>query len=127
MKYYAIVVNKYDKNDCFHYISSDYPSKKDFLVDLRCNGYRVRHNRVYTEAEYDALGLLDKRAKKRYAENMGYCKSYVIGECYCDWGLFCENAHDLYGMDFINKMADCQNEDEVKSLVNTIIQGETKW
>lgn len=66
MKYYAIVVNKYDKNDCFHYISSDYPSKKDFLVDLRCNGYRVRHNRVYTEAEYDALGLLDKRATKRY-------------------------------------------------------------
>ena len=38
------------------FFSSDsYSSKKDFISDLRANGYVVKHNRVYTQEEYDAI------------------------------------------------------------------------
>lgn len=42
----------------FVFLSSDsdsYSSKKDFISDLRANGYVVKHNRAYTQEEYDAI------------------------------------------------------------------------
>lgn len=56
MRFYAIIRDKYNKDDVFHFFSQDgYSSKKQFLDDLRANGYVVRNNRVYTEQEYDNI------------------------------------------------------------------------
>lgn len=55
-KFYAIVKEKNENSNCFRFFSSDsYSSKKDFISDLRANGYVVKHNRVYTQEEYDAM------------------------------------------------------------------------
>lgn len=55
-KFYAIVKEKNENSNCFRFLSSDsYSSKKDFISDLRANGYVVKHNKVYTQEEYDAI------------------------------------------------------------------------
>lgn len=57
-KFYAIVKEKNENSNCFRFLSSDfdsYSSKKDFISDLRANGYVVKHNRAYTQEEYDAI------------------------------------------------------------------------
>jgi hypothetical protein len=55
-KFYAIVKEKNENSNCFRFFSSDsYSSKKDFISDLRANGYVVKNNRAYTQEEYDAM------------------------------------------------------------------------
>lgn len=55
-KFYAIVRIKNDKDSFYHFMSTDsYESKKAFLEDLRMNGYSVKHNKIYTEDEYEKL------------------------------------------------------------------------
>lgn len=49
---YAIVKDKFDKNDDGHVMTGNYPTKKDFLFEARCNGFAVMKNKVYTEEEY---------------------------------------------------------------------------
>lgn len=49
---YAIVKDKFDKNDDWHVMTGNYPTKKDFLFEARCNGFAVMKNKVYTEEEY---------------------------------------------------------------------------
>lgn len=63
-----------------------------------------------------------KRGTEKYRKNWEFLKSYVGGEnCYCDFGLFCENAMDMYGKGFIDKLYACDSEQEVIDLVHTII------
>lgn len=55
-KFYAIIKEKNENCSKFRFFSSDsYSSKKDFISDLRANGYVVKNNRVYTQEEYDAM------------------------------------------------------------------------
>lgn len=57
MKYYAIIREKDNKNDGWHFFYRDgYVTKKDFLFDLKANGYSVRKNKIYTKEEYYNLG-----------------------------------------------------------------------
>lgn len=51
-KFFAIVR---EKGGHYHFISSEYKSKKAFLDDLRANGYIVKGNKIYTESEYKDL------------------------------------------------------------------------
>jgi hypothetical protein len=55
-KFYAIIKEKNENCSNFRFFSSDsYSSKKDFISDLRANGYVVKNNRAYTQEEYDAM------------------------------------------------------------------------
>lgn len=52
MKVYKTMA--YDKqNKKWDIIESEYPSKKNFIKDLRDNGYRVRENRIATKEIWD--------------------------------------------------------------------------
>lgn len=51
-KFFAIVK---EKGGCYHFISSEYETKKAFLADLKANGYIVKSNKIYTESEYNNL------------------------------------------------------------------------
>lgn len=55
MKLYAIVKDKYDKSDNYHFVSSDYKTKSDFIKDLKVNGFIILKNKVYTEQEYNDI------------------------------------------------------------------------
>lgn len=53
MKNFFAIVR--EKGGHYHFISSEYKSKKAFLDDLRANGYIVKGNKIYTESEYKDL------------------------------------------------------------------------
>lgn len=53
-KFYAIVRDKYSE-DYWHFLSSEYKTKKAFLEDLKANGFAVMKNKIYTEEEYNNL------------------------------------------------------------------------
>ena len=46
----------------------------------------------------------------------------VIGECFCDWGIFCENVKSNGGTkDFESKLFKCKSHDDIVNLVNQYI------
>ena len=53
-KFYAIVRDKYSPDE-WHFLSSEYRTKKAFLEDLKANGFAVMNNKIYTEEEYHQL------------------------------------------------------------------------
>lgn len=65
-KFYAIIKEKNENSNCFRFFSSDsYSSKKDFISDLRANGYVViadsqksQYDRICDEAIKDYTELL---------------------------------------------------------------------
>lgn len=52
-KYKTMAYDK--KNKVFDEITSEYPSKKAFIKDLRSNGYRVNEKRIAEENVYDYI------------------------------------------------------------------------
>jgi hypothetical protein len=53
MKYKAFVTDK--ENGKRLTIARDYPTKREFVFDLRRNGYAVDPSRVKTEKEFDRI------------------------------------------------------------------------
>ena len=53
MKYKALVTDK--ENGKRLTIARDYPTKAEFIFDLRRNGYAVDPSRVKTEQEFDRI------------------------------------------------------------------------
>lgn len=53
-KFYAIVRDKYSADE-WHFLDSEYKTKKAFLEDLKANGFAVMKNKIYTEQEYNNL------------------------------------------------------------------------
>lgn len=51
-RFFAIVK---EQGGSYHFISSEYKTKKAFLADLKANGYIVKSNKIYTESEYKDL------------------------------------------------------------------------
>ena len=46
----------------------------------------------------------------------------VIGECFCDWGIFCENVRNNGGLKaFESKLYKCNAHDDIVKLVNEYI------
>lgn len=50
-KFYCIAKDKY-REDSWHFVTFEAESKKEFLHQVRSNGYAVRHNKAYTEEEF---------------------------------------------------------------------------
>lgn len=45
----------------------------------------------------------------------------VIGECFCDWGIFCENVHSMRQKAFDDKLFKCKTHEDIVNLVNEYI------
>ena len=65
--------------------------------------------------------MLNIRKTKKYNKNFDFCKDFVINHCFCEWSLFCENAYNVYNLEFVNKLYKCKNQKEIKTLIYTII------
>ena len=56
MTFWAIIKDKDEVNSNWRFYKfEDYRSKREVQETAKVNGYTVRHNRVYTEAEYSKL------------------------------------------------------------------------
>ena len=56
MTFWAIIKDREDATSNWHFSKfEDYSSKSEVQETAIANGYTVRHNRVYTEAEYSKL------------------------------------------------------------------------
>lgn len=61
------------------------------------------------------------RRSKKYSDNLDYCKDFVENECFCMWEQFCLNAYDLYKLNFIEKLYNCNNNEDIQKFVHTVI------